>query len=262
MKTIYRFLCVLTVTFASAMVGLAQDSPATTRGKAIGETINAAINAAIPGANAIGSLIQTLLGNKNEKKISKDDLDKALMDQADKLQKQAQDQLKSLSSVVAEITAANDLANTSQIAYESMTIARSFVTLQSDTGWDAFKTQWEKVAKPTLDNVKKFDPAKLGKISNEDIHTEWQRLMGQYQQLITDVETFSGQKNVALVIPSLDQLRNLVNTLATIPSVELRAFSTQLAGLANAGGTRVPPPPPDPTKPETLRSFLDQLLAK
>jgi hypothetical protein len=234
----------------------AQDSPATTKGKAIGETINAAINAALPGASAIAGVIKTLLGDKTEKKVSKADVDKAISDQTALLKKQAQDQLKSLSDVVAEITVANDLAATSRTAYESLGIARGFLTLPSDAGWDAFKTQWEKVAKTNLDKVVKFDSAKLGRISNENIQTDWQLLMGQYQQELTNVDTFTAQKNVALTLSSLDELRRMVNAMATIPSVELRAFSSQLAGLANQGGTRVPPPQPRADQPETLTDFL------
>ncbi len=234
----------------------AQDSPATTKGKAIGETINAAINAALPGGSAIAGVIKTLLGDKTEKKVSKADVDKAISDQTAVLKKQAQDQLKSLSDVVAEITVANDLAAASRTAYESLGIARGFLTLPSDAGWDAFKTQWEKVAKTNLDKVVKFDSAKLGKISNENIQTDWQLLMGQYQQEVTNVDTFTAQKNVALTLSSLDELRRMVNAMATIPSVELRAFSSQLAGLANQGGTRVPPPPPRADQPDTLSDFL------
>lgn len=251
-----RGISIVLAMILASPVASAQDTPATTRGKAIGETINAAINAALPGASAIAGVIKTLLGDKAEKKVSKAEVDKAISDQATVLKKQAQDQLKSLSDVVAEITVANDLAATSRTAYESLGIARGFLTLPSDAGWDAFKTQWEKVAKPNLDKVVKFDAAKLGKISNENIQTDWQVLMGQYQQDQTNVDTFTAQKNVALTLASLDELRRLVNAMATIPSVELRAFSTQLVGLANQGGTRVPPPPPRVDQPETLSEFL------
>ena len=253
---------VLLILLASSLAVAQDDSPGIAKGKAIGETINAAINAALPGASAIAGVIKTLLGDKTEKKVSKAEVDKAISDQAKNLKKQAQEQLKGLSEVVAEITVANDLAATSRTAYESLGIARSFLTLQSDAGWDAFKNQWEKVAKPNLDKVVKFDSSKLGKISNENIQTDWQLLMGQYQQELTNVDTFAAQKNAALTLASLDELRRMVNAMATIPSVELRAFSKQLADLANEGGTKVPPPPPRADQPETLKDFLQATSKK
>jgi len=248
---------VLTLTTSA----LAQGTPsAADRGKAIGDTINAAITAAIPGGQAIATLLQGVFGNQAEKKVKKEDVQKALDDQSKKLRANAVAQLKGLSSAVDEITAANDLANLARVAYESLAGTSTLVTLPDDIGWRTFQGQWDNVAKPNLAKVTGFDAKKLGNISNENIQAEWQTFIDSYQQAIADISKYTGEKNAAFVAMRVSSLTTSLNKLSTIPSVELKAFARQLAGLANPSADAVQPPPPQPGKADdaSVRSLLQR----
>src|ERR1700683_558274 len=125
--------------------------PAMTKGKAIGETINAAITAALPGVSAIDSLIATLFQGKAKQTLTPAAVKMAATTQAstDQAAKSAavNAQLVSLSGAIAEIAAANDLAVVSRTAETTIAQARAYLTIPD--GWDAFKGQWS-VAKTNV----------------------------------------------------------------------------------------------------------------
>jgi hypothetical protein len=246
----------LALVLTTLPTGNAFAQTAADKGKAIGETVNAAINAAVPGVTAIGTLLKTLFGSDQKKKLSQEDVNKALSDQATKLKGEALRQLAGLSIAVVEIDAANELANLASVAYESLASARGYATLETDGRWEAFKFQWEHVAKPNLDRVKNFNSSQLGKINNEDIRADWQQFLNQYQQNVANVDRSVAEKKDYFVVQSVDTLRNQLSALATIPSVELRAFSLQLQALASLGGATLQPPPPKDT------SSVKELLNK
>lgn len=253
------FLCVV----VTPLRAYAQDSPAATKGKAVGETINAAINAAVPGVTAIGTLIQSLFGGQSEKKVKKDDVTKQLNDQAKTLKAAAVSQLKSLSAAVDEINAANDLANVARVAYESLAGTQNLVTLSGDAGWQPFKSQWQGVARPSLMRVSNFDEKKFGAITNEDIQTDWRTFADTFLQNISDIETFTEQRNAPLVTQKIGNLTASLNRLATIPSVELKAFGRQLSALASQTPDVAPPPlPPGQADDASVKALLRQSTVK
>jgi hypothetical protein len=236
----------------------AQDTTPADKGKAIGETINAALNAALPGATAIGTLIKGFFGSKDEAKLKKDDVQKALDDQSKKQKADAQAQLKKLSSAVDEITAANELANAALVANQSLAGTNQLLTLPGDAGWTAFKAQWEAVATPNLKKVTDFDPKKLGNISNENIQAEWQAFANGYLQTAQNINTAITQHNNAVAISKVDQLTASLTKLQTIPSIELKAFGRELAGLANQADTAQNVQPPPVPESETLKGLVKQ----
>jgi len=244
----------------------AQDSPATTKGKAIGETINAAITAALPGVSAIDSLIATLFNNGKDKKktLTPDDVKTAATTQASKDEESksatANAQLASLAGAISEIASANELAGIAQTAETTLAQTRAYLTIQD--GWDAFKPQWN-TAKTNIGKIQSFESGKLGQISNENVQDAWNSLSTQYEQWKSDVDLYSGQKNLALTLSSFDKLQTAVHNIATTPSVELKLIAKQLGAIKAqpptgvSGGTRPAPPPlPPPSKSGDLSNFI------
>ena len=251
---------------AASLAQSATPSTATKRGTAIGETINAAITAALPGASAIGNIVKALFPGSSDptktSRISPNQVTKAVNDQGTAAQQAAQTQLQALTGAIAEIAATNDLASTAQIANTSMASARAFLTTQD---WDNFKLQWA-IAKQNLIKIANFDSAKLGKISNEAVQDTWAELNASYNQSIGDVDNFSAAKNLASCLASFDKLANSVQSLVTIPSVQLKLIAQQLSTVKaqvqppNSLGLAPPPPLPPESTPQ-LKAFIQASIA-
>jgi hypothetical protein len=247
-----------------APVSHAQDA-ATTKGKAIGETINAAITAALPGVSAIDKLIATLFNGKSKQTLTPSDVKKAAASQASKDETSkstdANSQLASLKGVIAEIASANTLAELAQTAETSLAQARGFLTIPN--GWDPFKNQWA-IAKTNIASIQKFDSAKLGQISNENVQDAWDNLNTQYEQWKGEIDNFSAKNDLVLTLSSFDKLQTAVHKMATTPSVELRLIAAQLATIKaqppakTEFGIAPPPPPPPPSKSGDLSNFIKE----
>jgi len=244
-------------------------STATQKGTAIGQTINAAITAALPGVSAIENIIAALfkkpagsVSPSATTKVSAQAVTNAVKTNADPtaLAAAAQAQLTALQGAIAEIATVNELASSAQTASTALTASRALL-VTSD--WDDFKTQWG-VAKTNLSKVTSTDPSKLGKISDEDVLVAWNRLNTQYAQWISDVDNYSGKKNLALTLASFDQLSAAIQSLTTMPTVELNLISSQLqtvkAQPAPGGNNAPPPPPPPPPTNGVLSNFLVRTL--
>ena len=227
---------------------------ATQKGTAIGQTINAAISAALPGASAIENIIATIfkkpgasVQSSDTTKVSKKSLTDAVNATTGQLATASDTQLKALQEAVQEITTVNMLAAHAETADSTLTACRA---LLAASDWANFKQEWA-VAKDNLSNVTSTDPTKLGKISDEDLLTSWDRLAEQYAQWKANVDNYSAKSDRTFTLASLDALDDAVKSIAQIRTVELQLIAVQLQSIkAQAPATittnnrLVLPPPP------------------
>jgi len=256
----FPVIALLLTTPSTSLAQSATESAAAKRGTAIGDTINAAITAALPGVSAIGNIVKALFPGASDptktSKVSPNQVAKAVSDQATASQQTAQAQLATLTGAIAEIAATNELASTAQIAGTSLAPARAFLATQD---WDNFKLQWA-IAKQNLTKVANFDSSKLGKISNEAVQDTWADLNASYNQSIGNVDNFSAAKNLAPALASFDQLANSIQSLVTIPGVQLKLIAQQLstvkAQIQSPAPLGLAPPPPPPPPAAGLKAFI------
>ena len=260
-----------------APLAYAQETPAMTKGTAIGQTINAAITAALPGVSAIENILATLFKKPTDPnstastKVTAQNVTNAVNSATATLQSNAQAQLTALQGAIDEIAAANALAAAAQVANTSLP---SKALLSLTGGMDTFKTQWS-VAKTNINKLTSFDSAKLGKISDEAVQDAWRVLNDSYTQWISDVDTnIANQTSVTTAtytigIPSFDSLAKSIQGLTRIPSVELQLLAAQLktvsAQSATGTGATPPPPPPPPrvlNNANSLGGFIKSTLDK
>lgn len=236
-------------------------SAATQKGTAIGQTINAAITAALPGVSAIENIVASIfkkpvgsVPSSATAKVSAQSVTDAVNKNAATLAAASQAQLMALKGAINEIEVVNELATSAQTASTALTASRALL-VTSD--WNDFKPQWA-VAKTNLNKVTSTDTSKLGKISDENVLLVWQQINGQYVQWISDVDNNSASKNLALTLASFDQLSAAIQSLARIPSVELKLISDQLQTVKAqpATGNNAPPPPPPSTEIGPLSTFI------
>jgi hypothetical protein len=253
-----------------APLACAQEAPATAKGTAIGQTINAAITAALPGVSAIENILATLFKKPTDPnstastKVTAQSVTNAVNSATATLQSNAQAQLSALQGAIGEISAANALAAAAQVANTSLP---SKALLSLTGGMDTFKTQWS-VAKTNINKLTSFDSAKLGKISDEAVQDAWRALNDSYTQWISDVDTnIANQTSVTTAtytigIPSFDSLAKSIQDLTRIPSVELQLLAAQLKTVnaqAAPGPGAAPPPPPPPPPPVSVLNNANSL---
>jgi hypothetical protein len=240
----------------------------TQKGTAIGQTINAAITAALPAASAIENVIAAIfkkptgssVSPTTTAKVSAKDVTDAVKRNVDPatLAAASQAQLAALQGAIEEIATVNILARNAQTAGASLTASRA---LLATSDWNDFKEQWE-VAKKTLAKVTSMDPSKLGKISDENLLVDWNRLNSDYDQWIANVDNYSARKNLTLTLASFDSLYAAVQSLSQIPSVELQLISGQLQSVKaqpSSPTSGLPPPTPETTS-VTLSGFITDTL--
>jgi len=264
----YAFRCGLLLLLAP--LACAQEAPATAKGTAIGQTINAAITAALPGVSAIENILATLFKKPTDPnstastKVTAQSVTNAVNSATATLQSNAQAQLSALQGAIGEISAANALAAAAQVANTSLP---SKALLSLTGGMDTFKTQWS-VAKTNINKLTSFDSAKLGKISDEAVQDAWRALNDSYTQWISDVDTnIANQTSVTTAtytigIPSFDSLAKSIQDLTRIPSVELQLLAAQLKTVnaqAAPGPGAAPPPPPPPPPPVSVLNNANSL---
>ena len=275
MKSTRRFSHFLSLFLLIAPFSRAQDAAAT-KGKAIGETINAAISAALPGVSAIENIVAALfkkpagtaVAPTATAKVSAQDVTNAVNSATTTLQNNAQAQLSALQGAVAEIAAANQLASAAQNAYATLP---STAFLNIPGGLEAFKNGWG-VAKTNLGKVTGFNAATLGKITDESLLTDWNTLNNAYAGWISDIETnITNQTqasitttNLVLGLKSFGQLQTAVQGMTMIPSVELTELASQLSTIKAQQPTNAAnnasPPRPHPHPKRTIPVLLERLL--
>jgi hypothetical protein len=275
MKATRCYFCLFSLLFLISPTAQAQDTSATTKGTAIGQTLNAAFTAALPGVSAIGNIIAALFNKPAAAvtptattKVTAQAVTTAITDATKTLQSNAQDQLTALQGAIAEIAAANALAAAAQTANISLP-SKAFLNIPG--GMDAFKNQWS-VAKTNINKLTTFNPTQLGKITNESVLDSWKALTDSYTQWANDVETtIVNQTSVTsaaytIGIPSFDSLSKSIQDLTRIPGIELQQLASQLSAVkavaATGTGTSPPPPPPLPNNNGPLGTFIKSTVGK
>lgn len=240
-------------------------STATQKGTAIGQTINAAITAALPGVSAVENIISAIfkkpaasVSATTTARVSGQTVKDAVKQNADPtaLAAASQAQLTALQGAIEEIATVNGLAMNAQTASTSMTAARALLVTSN---WDAFNTQWS-VAKTNINKVTNTDFSKLGKISDENVLVVWTTVNQKYVQWMSDVDTNSAKKDLAVTLASFDQLSAAMQSLANVPTIELELISTQLQSVKAQPSSGGAAPTPEPATKGKLAAFVGQTI--
>jgi hypothetical protein len=211
--------------------------------------------------NVVAAIFKKPAGSvspKDTTKVSAVSLKDAVKQNADPatLAAASQTQLTALKSAIEEIETVNVLATRAQTASNGLVAARA---LLATSDWGDFKTQWD-VATKTLTKLVATDPAKLGKISDENVLLTWNLVSAQYTQWMSDVDKYSAAKNLTLTLASFDQLSAAIQALTRLPGVELELISEQLQTVKAQPSLGNNAPPPPPTEDGPLSTFIKNTL--